>query len=177
MKLFIPLAEGFEDIEALTVVDILRRAGITIDTVGVPGSAITSKSGVRVMVDRRLADLRAEDYDGIILPGGEKAVEILSKTISLLDAIKKLDARGKLIAAICAAPSVLAKTGILENKKATIYPGLEKQLPRPREDKIVVDKNVITSQGPGTAVEFALKLVETLKGQLKAEKIRREIIA
>lgn len=177
MKLFIPLAEGFEDIEALTVVDILRRAGITIDTVGVPGSVITSKSGVRVMVDRRLAELRAEDYDGIILPGGEKAVEILNRTTSLLDVIKKLDARGKLIAAICAAPSVLAKTGILEDKKATIYPGLEKQLPRPREDKIVVDRNIITSQGPGTAVEFALKLVETLKGQLKAEKIRREIIA
>jgi len=176
MKLLIPLAEGFEDIEALAVIDILRRAGIQIDIVGVPGTVITSKSGVRVMVDKKLSEMKAEDYDGIVLPGG-KAVEILGRTSSLLDTIKKLDARKKLIAAICIAPSILAKTGILDSRKATIYPGFEKELPRPRGDKIVVDENIITSQGPGTAIEFALKIIEILKGQQKAGQIRREIIA
>ena len=176
MKLFIPLAEGFEDIEALTVVDILRRAGISIDTVGVPGSVITSKSGVRVMVDKRIVEIKAEDYDGIVLPGGGMGVETLGRTNYLLDIIKNLDARGKLIAAICAAPSILAKNGILEGKKASIYPGMEKELPKPRDERVVVDGSIITSQGPGTTIEFALKLVSILKGQAKANQIKTALI-
>ena len=172
-----PLAEGFEDIEAFSVVDILRRADISIDTVGVPGTVITSSSNVRVMVDRKIAEIRAEDYDGVVLPGGGKAVDVLYRTNSLNDIIKKLDDKGKLIAAICAAPSILAKIGILEDRKATIYPGMERELPRPRDDRVIVDKNIVTSQGPGTAIDFALKIVEVLKGESKATQIRKNLIA
>jgi len=156
---------------------VIRRAGIPIDTVGVSGSVVTSSSGVRIMVDRKMIEIKAEDYDGIIIPGGGKAVDILKRTNSLLDIIKRLDAKQKLIAAICAAPTILAKLGVLEERKATVYPGLERELPKPRDDKVVVDKNIITSQGPGTAIEFALKIVEFLKGEAKASQIRRDLIA
>jgi 4-methyl-5(b-hydroxyethyl)-thiazole monophosphate biosynthesis len=177
MKLFVPLADGFEDIEALSIIDILRRADVAVDTVGVPGNMITSKSGVRLMVDRKLGEIKAEDYSGVILPGGGNGVENLSRSASLMDIITKLNDKGKMVAAICAAPSILAKIGILEERRATIYPGLERELPKPREDKVVVDGNIITSQGPGTAIDFSLKLVETLKGQSKAEQIRKSLLA
>ena len=177
MRLFIPVAEGFEDIEVFSVIDVMRRAGIPIDTVGVSGSVVTSCSGVRVMVDRKMMEIKAEDYDGVIIPGGSKAVDILKRTNSLLEIIKKLDNKQKLVAAICAAPTILAKLGILEERKATVYPGLERELPKPRDDKVIVDKNIITSQGPGTAIEFSLKIVEFLKGEAKAEQIRRDLIA
>lgn len=177
MKVFIPLADGFEDIEAISVVDVLRRADITVDTVGIPGSTITSMGGVKVIVDRKMIEIRAEDYDGVILPGGGKAVDTLKRTNALIDIIKKLDSKGKLVAAICVAPSILAKNGMLEDRKATIYPGLERELPRPRGERVVIDKNIITSQGPGTAMEFALKIVEFLKGQAKADQVRRSLIA
>jgi len=177
MRLFIPVAEGFEDIEVFTVVDVMRRAGISIDTVGVSGSVVTSSNGVRIMVDKKMLEIKAEDYDGIIIPCGGKAVDILKRTNSLLEIIKRLDSKQKLIAAICAAPTILAKLGVLEERKATVYPGLERELPKPRDDKVVVDKNIITSQGPGTAIEFALKIVEVLKGEGKANQIKNDLIA
>ena len=177
MRLFIPIAEGFEDIEASSIIDVLRRASISVDTVGVSGTVVTSGSGVKVMVDRKMLEVRAEDYDGIVIPGGRKAVDILQRTNSLHEIIKKLDEKGKLIAAICAAPTIISKLGILEDRKATIYPGLERELSKPRDDKVVVDKNIITSQGPGTAIEFALKIVEFLKGEAKARQIRTDLIA
>lgn len=176
MRIMIPFADGFEDIEAIAVVDVLRRAGIKVDTVGVVGSVITSKNGVRVMVDKRLNEVKSDDYDGIVLPGGGKGVENLGKTAPLLDMIKKFNTRGKLIGAICAAPSILAKTGILDDKKATIFPGMESQIPYPRSDRVVVDSNVVTSQAPGTAMEFALKLVEILVGKKKAEELREHLV-
>jgi len=155
----------------------MRRAGISIDTVGVSGSVVTSSNGVRIMVDKKMLEIKAEDYDGIIIPGGGKAVDILKRTNSLLEIIKRLDSKQKLIAAICAAPTILAKLGVLEERKATVYPGLERELPKPRDDKVVVDKNIITSQGPGTAIEFALKIVEVLKGEGKANQIKNDLIA
>jgi len=177
MRLMIALADGFEDIEAIAVIDILRRAGIMIDTVGIPSTSVMSKSGVRIMTDKKLNEINIDDYDGIILPGGIKGVENLSKTALLLEMIKRADARGKLIAAICAAPSILAKAGVLEGKKATIYPGMERELPYPRGDRVVVDGNVITSQGPGTAIEFALAIVEKLKGRGKALEVKEQVLA
>jgi 4-methyl-5(b-hydroxyethyl)-thiazole monophosphate biosynthesis len=171
------LSNGFEDIEAFTVIDVLRRADIAIDTVGVPGTMIISKSGVRITTDKKFSEVNPEDYDGIIIPGGEENVKNLSNYLPLLSAIEKLNAKGKLIAAICAAPTILAKLGLLRDKKATIYPGLEKVLSYPRGEKVVVDKNIITSQGPGTALEFALKIVEILAGTNKALSLRKALVA
>jgi 4-methyl-5(b-hydroxyethyl)-thiazole monophosphate biosynthesis len=176
MKLFIPFAEGFEEIEALAVVDVLRRAGIKIDTVGVPNSMVTGAHGVRVSVDKRLIELNPEDYDGVVLPGGNPGYLNLGRSTSLIDMIKKLNMKGKLIAAICGAPSILAKAGILENRRATIYPGMEKELPYPRGDRVVVDQNIITSQAPGTAIEFALKIVEVLAGKPRVLALKKELV-
>lgn len=176
MKIFVPLAEGFEEIEALTIVDVLRRAGIAVDIVGVPSLMVTGSHGVKISADKKLSEIRIEEYDGIVLPGGYPGYVNLSRSTVLLETIKKFDEKRKLIAAICAAPSILAKAGILEKRKATIYPGMESELPYPRSERVVVDGNVITSQGPGTAMEFALKIVEVLQGLDKALKLKRDLV-
>ncbi|MCS7106072.1 MAG: DJ-1/PfpI family protein [Candidatus Aenigmarchaeota archaeon] len=176
MKILLPLAEGFEEIEAFAVVDILRRAGIKVDLVGVVGTVIKSARGVSVMADKRLAEINPEEYDGIVLPGGNPGYINLGKTQKILEIIKNFNEKGKLIAAICASPSILAKAGVLDDKVATIYPGMEKELPHPREGRVIVDKNVITSQAPGTAIEFALKIVEVLVGKDKALQLKRDLV-
>lgn len=177
MRLFIVLSNGFEDIEAFTVVDVLRRAGISIDTVGVPGTMITSKSGIRMTTDKKFSEINVEEYDGIVIPGGEENVKNLINYMPLLSAIERLNSKGKLIAAICAAPTILAKLGMLRDKRATVYPGLEKVLSYPRAEKVVVDGNIITSQGPGTAMDFALQIVEFLLGKEKALMLKRSLVA
>ncbi|MEM5794173.1 MAG: DJ-1/PfpI family protein [Candidatus Aenigmatarchaeota archaeon] len=176
MKILVPLAEGFEEIEAFAIIDILRRAGIKVDTVGVVGTVIKSARGISVMADKRLDEINPEDYDGIVLPGGNPGYINLGKSQKIIEIIKNFDEKNKLIAAICASPSILAKAGVLEDKEATIYPGMEKELPHPREGRVVVDKNVITSQAPGTAIEFALKIVEKLLGKEKAMQLKRDLV-
>ncbi|MEM7821638.1 MAG: DJ-1/PfpI family protein [Candidatus Aenigmatarchaeota archaeon] len=176
MRVIVVLAEGFEEIEAITVVDVLRRAGIEVDMVGIVGTMVSGSHGIRVMADKRFGEIKTEGYDGIILPGGDPGYKNLAKTSKILEIIKKMYSEGKIVAAICAAPYVLAKAGILEGKKATIYPGMESELQYPRGEKVVVDGNVITSQGPGTAMEFALAIVEKLVGKEKAYLLRRQLI-
>ena len=165
MRLMMPLAEGFEEIEAFSVVSVLRGAGINVDTVGVVGSVITGGHGVRVMVDKKLMEINVENYDGVVLPGGTRGCANLIKSKDVLDSIRDFNASGKLVAGICAAPKVLAEAGVLSNRKATIYPGMEKEIAYPRGDRVVVDGNVITSQGPGTAIEFALSIIEYFLGR------------
>lgn len=175
-KVFVPLAEGFEDIEAFTVVDVLRRAGVKVDIIGVPSSQVTSAHGVRIFVDKKITDVNSDEYDGVILPGGNPGYINLGKSSILLEMVKSLNKRGKLVGAICGAPIILAKAGVLNGKRATVYPGMETELPYPRDDKVVVDGNVVTSQAAGTAMEFALKLVEVLAGSSKAEKLRKDLV-
>ena len=176
MKIMIPLADGFEEIEAMTIIDVLRRAGIKAETVGVVGSSIESKNGVRVMTDKRLNQVNADEYDGIVLPGGYPGYVNLGRSSGLINIIKQLNAKKKLVGAICGAPSILAKHGILDDKRATIYPGNEKLLPYPRGNKVVVDENIITSQGPGTAMEFSLVIVKELLGSEITQRLRRELV-
>jgi len=176
MKILVPLAEGFEEIEALAVVDILRRAGIEAVMVGLQGSIVTGSHGIRVFADKKINEINPEDYDGIVLPGGDPGYKNLAKSGKILEIIRKFNSEGKLVAAICASPAVLAKAGILQDKKATIYPGMEKEIPYPRSEKVVVDENVITSQAPGTAIEFALKIVEYLLGKDKALSLRNRLV-
>jgi 4-methyl-5(b-hydroxyethyl)-thiazole monophosphate biosynthesis len=177
MKVMVPFANGFEEVEALTAVDVLRRAGINVDMVGLVGSVIEGAHGVRVMMDKKLPDAKAEDYDGIILPGGSPGYVNLGRSSVLTNMVKEMNSRGKLVAAICGASSILASAGVLDNKRATIYPGMERELPYPREDRVVVDGNVVTSQGPGTAMEFALKIVEILAGASRAASVRKSLVA
>ena len=177
MKIFMPFANGFEEIEALATIDLLRRAGIEIDMVGVVGTVMESGRGVKVVMDKKINDIVIDDYDGIVLPGGRKGVENLGRSKVVMDAIKKLNSSGKLVAAICYSPVLLARAGVLENRKATIYPGKEREIPYPREDKVVVDNNIITSQGPATTIDFALSIIKYLVGPEEANKVRKAVLA
>jgi 4-methyl-5(b-hydroxyethyl)-thiazole monophosphate biosynthesis len=158
------------------VVDILRRAGIEAVMVGLSSSIVTSSHGVRVFADKKLADINPDEYDGIVLPGGNPGYKNLGKSEKILEIIRKFNSEGKLVAAICGSPTVLAKAGVLNEKKATIYPGMEREIPYPRSDRVVVDENVITSQAPGTAIEFALKIVEYLLGKEKALDLKQKLV-
>ena len=176
VKVLIPLAEGFEEIEAVTVIDVLRRAGVNVTTVGIPGSLVVGSRNLRVNADKKLDDIDPEDYEAIVLPGGYPGYVNLGKTQKIMNIITSYNEEKKLIGAICAAPTILAKVGILEDKKATVYPGMEKELPYPRSSKVVVDDHIVTSQGPGTAIEFSLKLIEILVGKDKAKAIKKDLV-
>ncbi len=176
-KAAILIADGFEEIEAIAVADILRRAGITAALVGMSGNQVTGRTGIRVNSDARLIDSDISGFDCIVLPGGSQAVDTLSKHSTALRTIEDFARKGKLVAAICAAPKILAQQGLLKDRRATAYPGLEKMLDRPRSDRVVVDGNIITSQGPGTSVDFALAIVEQLAGKAVAARVRQEIVA
>ncbi len=176
VRVLVPLADGFEDIEAITIIDVLRRAGIEVDVVGLSGLVVKSKMGLRIMTDKRFDMVNVDDYDAIILPGGSDGVKNLMRSSRLIEALRKFKSQGKVIGAICAAPLILAKNGLLDDVRATVYPGYERELPYPRGDRVVVDKNIVTSQGPGTAMEFALKLVEILVGAEKKAELKKRLV-
>jgi len=176
MKVVIPLADGFEEIEAMSTIDVLRRANISVTTAGIPGTIVKGSRGTQTIADRKLSEIDMNSFDALVLVGGYPGYVNLSKSNQVLNAVKSFNAKGKTIAAICAAPSILAKAGILDNRKATIYPGMEKDIPRPRPGRVVQDGHIITSQGPGTAIEFALKVVEALAGSGASAKLRRDLV-
>lgn len=157
------LAEGFEEIEALTVTDVLRRAGVNVKNASVSGEYVSGAHGITVKSDCLLSDaLKAGDAEGVILPGGMPGTLNIKKSDEALRLIKEVFEKGLLTAAICAAPSVLGEMGILEGKRCTCYPGFEDKLKGGilSKEKVVADGNVITSRGPGTALSFALALSE-----------------
>jgi len=167
------LADGFEEVEAVTPADFLRRAGLDVRLVGVTGKCVTGGHGITVATDVTLEDLGGEP-DVLILPGGSRGAENLAASSRTLELIRSMHARGKLVAAICAAPAVvLQRAGILGGRRVTCYPGFEKDLTGCTfsEERVVVDGNIVTSRSPGTAAEFSLKLVELLAGAEKAHDI------
>lgn len=182
-RVLVPLAPGFEEVEALTVVDYLRRAGAQVVTasVGAP-NPIGGKHRIRVMADIDLSealDEWGEDFAAVVLPGGP-AVQKLAESETLLALVSGRLSRGELTAAICAAPLVLAKAGLDTGTRITSWPGVRGELvayTQYSEERVVRDGNVITSRGPGTSVEFALALVEALFGAGKADEIRRDTVS
>jgi 4-methyl-5(b-hydroxyethyl)-thiazole monophosphate biosynthesis len=170
------LADGFEEIEAATIVDLLRRANIDIKTVSVypDNNVITGGRGVKVVADANIFEI--QEADAIILPGGGTGVDNLKKSRELKDLI--LNNKEKLIAAICAAPSILGNLGLLSGKRAVCYPGFENQLEGSiiTESDVETDGNFITSKGPATAIPFSLKLIEVLKDAQTAKRIRSDIL-
>ncbi len=176
MAVLVPLAEGFEEIEAIAIVDTLRRAGIVVKTAGMSGAVVTGRSGIRVAADMRFEEAQAGSFDSIVLPGGSPGYANLAKSERLLAMIREFHSQGKLVAAICGAPTVLAKAGILGKVKATVFPGMEAMIPNHGPGRVVIDGNVITSQGPGTAIEFALAVVEKLAGRGKKEEVAKGLV-
>jgi 4-methyl-5(b-hydroxyethyl)-thiazole monophosphate biosynthesis len=176
MNVVVPLAEGFEEIEAISIIDVLRRAEIKVSIATLQGNVVESRRKVKVLADIKIDQVSQKDFDGIVLPGGNPGYINLGRSQKVIKLIQDFNSAGKLVAAICAAPSVLAKAGVLANRRATIFPGMERELPKPRNESVVVDGNIITSQGPATAMEFSLKIVESLSGSQKAREIAEQLL-
>lgn len=178
-KTLMLFAEGFEEVEALTVVDLLRRAEIGCDMVSLAGTdTVTGSHGISVGVMGPLEGLALDGYDAVILPGGMPGTKHLAADERVIDALRRFNAAGKLTAAICAAPTVLAKAGLLEGRRAVCYPGMEGQLTGRAggDGKVEVDGTVITGRGVGTAIPFALAIVEYFSGKERAEELARSIV-
>src|SRR3989344_4785239 len=148
-KVLLLLADGVEETEAVATIGVLRRAGIEVVTASASGTIVTGRNKIRIYADQILMDMETAKYDALVLPGGSGAVQNFENNQSVQNIVRNFAGQGKLVAAICAAPKVLVKLGLLKDKRATIAPGMEKLLDRPRPDKVVVDGNIITSQGPG----------------------------
>lgn len=178
-KVIVFLADGAEEIEALSPVDILRRAGADVVLAGVGKKDIVGAHGIRITADAELSDVSDIDFDMAVLPGGGLGTQNLLKSEEVQRVIEKTERAGKFVAAICAAPSVLGKTGILKGKMATCYPGFEKYLDGAEfcEENVVRDGNIITSRGAGTAMCFSLELVNALYGEKAMEETRKAVIA
>ncbi len=175
--LLIFLAEGFEEIEAVTVIDLLRRAHISVTTVALKKLLVKGGHDIVVRADTTIKQLPSS-YDGIILPGGAVGTKNLLESSRVLNIIKEAFDKGLLCAAICAAPTVFGKAGILQNIRATCYPGCEDKLTGARyiEAAVVRDKNVITSRGPATVVPFALEIINTVVGEDSFKTISAQIL-
>lgn len=172
------LAEGFEEIEAITVIDILRRADVACTVAAQhDGKFVTGKTGIQVVADELLNAVRDQSFDLVVLPGGPGARH-LRKDQTVLELARRQAAAGACLAAICAAPTVLLQAGVLEGRKYTAHPSVHSELPETIADQAVVwDENIATSRGAGTAVDFALSLVARLCGAEKSEEIRDAICA
>jgi len=174
-KILVPLAEGFEMIEALSVVDVFRRAGVHVDLAAVADNLqVTSSHQVKVMADVYLADCKDNSYDLIVLPGGIPGAQNLQQSAILTELLKKQNNENKLYAAICAAPAVvLEHHGLLQGKNATCHPRFAEHLQSRTHagERVVIDKNCVTSKGAGTSIEFALELLGVLMGEDKKKEV------
>lgn len=174
------LGKGFEPLEMTAPVDVLRRGGADVTLVSVMSDReVLSAQGIMMNADILLDDTNLMDYDLIMLPGGSEGVENLRKSVILAEALRSFMAEGRPIASICAGPTVLASLGLLEGRKATCYPGCEAGFPAGAyvDERVVVDDNLITSQGPATALEFGLAILEKLMGPEKAASVAEDMLA
>ncbi len=172
-------ANGFEEIEGLTVVDLLRRGGVKVTMVSIEESLqVTGSHGIAVGADCSWEQMDFAEADGIVLPGGMPGTLRLDAHKEVKKMVQQLDTEGKLVAAICAAPSVLGHAGVLEGKKATCYPGFEGELTGAEYvmAPAVVDGGTITGRGMGTSIPFALAILEYLEGPEKAEEIGKSVL-
>ncbi len=174
------LATGFEEIEALTTVDLLRRAGIEVDMISISNKLeVEGGHGICVKANNKIENIDFDSYDAFILPGGMPGTTNLGENKRLMKELVEQNQKEKLVAAICAAPSLLGKIGILKGKNACCYPGYEKELlgANVRTHAVERDENIITSRGAGTAIDFALEIITTLAGEEQANICAKSIIA
>lgn len=176
---YVFLADGFEEIEALTVVDILRRDNIVVKTVSITDNReVKGSHDICVKADKTLSQIQANDAAILILPGGMPGTLNLKECEPLMDMVRQFADTNRRIAAICAAPTVLGDLGLLEGKKACCYPGMEDQLKGAKvsKDDVVTDGNITTSRGVGTAIPFALELVRIFDSETEAGALKRKIV-
>ena len=180
MKVIVFLADGFEEVEALTVVDYLRRMDIEADMVSITSELeVTGAHDISVLADKTLEDVQdINSYDGVVIPGGLPGATNLRNDPKVIDVVKTMNGKKKLTASICAGPVVLERAGIIEGKKITSYPGYQDKLPGAiyQEQGVVRDENIITARGPALAVDFAIEIVRYLLGDEKASKLKANIL-
>jgi protein deglycase len=180
-RVLVPLAEGFEEIEAVTVIDILRRAGIEVVVADLAAQRVVKgRSGITVRADVSWdAALAGGPFDAVVLPGGLPNAFTLRDDPRVLAAVKRTFDEGGIAAAICAAPVALERAGLLEGRDATCHPGMTAELPAPsrNESRVVVDGRVVTSRAPGTAMEFAFALVRLLAGDAAVAEVNAGVLA
>jgi len=177
-NILVPVASGVEELECVTIIDVLRRADVGVRVCSIEEREIIGANGIKIIADSLFLDEVVEDYDAIILPGGSVSAERFYDYSELIQALTSFVKTGQLVGAICASPAlVLARVGLLDDAKATCYPEYKSKLKHYSHDKVVVDSNIITSQGPGTALAFALKLAEILAGPKKAQEVKAAMLA
>ncbi len=177
-KIVVLLAEGFEEVEAVTPIDFLRRAGCEVVVAGVTGEMVTGAHGIAIRTDVSITECTGQ-FDAVVVPGGMPGATNVAASGCAIDIITRVWSGDGIVAAICAAPAVvLAPNGFLEGKKATCYPGFEEKFGGATfsEDRVVVDGRLITSRGPGTAAEFSLQLIRCLVGDSVAAELHRGTI-
>lgn len=178
-RILVPIADGFEEIEAVTIVDVLRRAEQDVTVAGLEAGIVTGSRGIRLQPDAALADLDVGGFDVLCLPGGLGGTLALMEDERVLDALRRMHADGRITAAICAAPMVLARAGIESGHELTSHPSVRDRLGAAavREaPRVVRSGSVLTSQGPGTAMEFALALVEDLCGRATRDALAEAMV-
>ena len=178
-KVLVAIADGTEELEAVTIIDVLRRAEADVTVASVSQQQVLGSRGVKLLADALITECKNQTYDLIVLPGGLTGAEHFRDCRLLCEMLKNQASCGRLFAAICASPAVvLQHHGLLENRQATCYPSMLSDLHNGKADaKVVVDGNCITSQGPATALKFALKLVELLFGQQKSREVAAAMLA
>ncbi len=172
---YVFFADGFEEVEAFTSVDVLKRAGLNVEMITVtPGEIVTGAHGIPVLCDKNIVNCDFFDADLVVLPGGMPGAATLGECDDLRRLVVRFAEQGKPIAAICAAPMVLGKLGLLKGRKATCYPGFEQYLEGAVCTGAMVERdgNIITGKGPGAAMEFALAIVELLQGKEKVAELK-----
>ncbi len=176
----VPLATGFEEIEAISMVDTVRRAGIKVIIACLNDRReVCGAHDIVVIADKKIGDINIEDIDMIALPGGWGGTKLLSEDINIQQFIKEMDKKNKYIAAICAAPFALNKAGVLKNK-FTCYPSVEQQINNNGyidDEQVVEDGNILTSRGPGTAICFGLKIIEILLDKKTKDVVKADLLA
>lgn len=174
----VPLAQGCEEIEAVTIIDILRRANIAVVSAGLDGRPVRASRGTVLIPDTTLDEALKQTFDMVTLPGGQPGTNNLLADPRILALLNNMSIQNKYITAICAAPSVLAAAGLLDGKRATSFPGALNTYPGviQQTQAIVEDGLLITSRGPGTAMDFALTLVERLAGKAKRQEVEAGLV-
>jgi 4-methyl-5(b-hydroxyethyl)-thiazole monophosphate biosynthesis len=178
-SVLVPLAQGCEELEAVTVIDLLRRAGIEVVSAALDDGPVKASRGTVFIADTSLDQALTRDFDMVVLPGGLPGADYLNDDARIQTLLQTMARQGKYTAAICAAPKVLATAGLLEGKRATCFPGVLENLKLPATElessAVVKDGKVITSRGPGTAMDFALQLIEVLEGKTKRDAVEAEL--
>ncbi|MFA6119854.1 MAG: DJ-1 family glyoxalase III [Sideroxydans sp.] len=177
-SVLLPLANGSEDLEAITVLNILRRAGIEAVSASLDGQAIRGSRGTVIVPDTSLDEALKRDFDMVVLPGGQPGTKNLKADARIIKLVQVMHAKDRYVCAICAAPSILATAGLLNGKRATSFPTCLDDFPQVslQPQAVVEDGKIITSRGPGTAMDFALTLVERLSGRSKRDEVEASLV-